>query len=290
MSRKLALFGESKSPHDVLSENDAATLIQSRSRGTLARHASSKMRLEREIEEAKASDPPPLELRLYRAQRRDASELRERGYLLRHLWVVGYTKAELESAGFTEDELSEAGCEGQAFVASGDTDLASRLGPAMSAGAGRRHGQGGPTVADEQRGQPRSKRRLSSVATGLFRKKQTHTTIAVTAVEAMIENRRKELRWRSPREYCCRQVLAWAFAFGLLLLMLLLSFIYALKYQEAAMQQIMLGWLFAYGVTFAVVEPVQIVLLAAFPASTDDTKTGRCVARCRLIYNELLAP
>lgn len=52
-----------------------------------------------------------------------------------------------------------------------------------------------------------------------------------------------------------------------------------------------LAWLFAYGVTFAIIEPAQVVLLTTAPfLQNEDTACGRAISRCRFIYNELCAP
>ena len=52
-----------------------------------------------------------------------------------------------------------------------------------------------------------------------------------------------------------------------------------------------LGWLTSYGLTFAVVEPFQVLVLAGAPCLFDEeTRIGRCCVRCRTIYNELCSP
>jgi len=45
------------------------------------------------------------------------------------------------------------------------------------------------------------------------------------------------------------------------------------------------------GLTFAVVEPFQVILLVCAPCLFDEeTRLGRCMGRCRFVYNELCAP
>ena len=69
------------------------------------------------------------------------------------------------------------------------------------------------------------------------------------------------------------------------------SFIIALKFGEVSTNKMLVGWAIAYGCTFAIIEPLQIILLAAMPCLfVEDTRCGRCLIRARFIYNELLAP
>ncbi len=51
------------------------------------------------------------------------------------------------------------------------------------------------------------------------------------------------------------------------------------------------SWLIAYACTFAIVEPIQVLLLASTPCLFVDTnRCGRCLMRARFVYNELIAP
>lgn len=53
----------------------------------------------------------------------------------------------------------------------------------------------------------------------------------------------------------------------------------------------LLSWLVAYGWTFAIVEPVQILVMALAPSIvSEDTRCGRCCARVQFVYNELFSP
>ena len=52
-----------------------------------------------------------------------------------------------------------------------------------------------------------------------------------------------------------------------------------------------LSWLIAYGVTFLIVEPLQVLCIACSPCCFDeDTRFGRCMSWMRFVYNELCAP
>ena len=43
--------------------------------------------------------------------------------------------------------------------------------------------------------------------------------------------------------------------------------------------------------TFAIIEPIQVVILALAPfLFNEETRLGRCLARIRYVYNELLSP
>ena len=110
------------------------------------------------------------------------------------------------------------------------------------------------------------------------------------AIEERIRQRVAELRWRSANTFACRQALAWAFTLGVTLLALFTSVVYALKFGEATMSQCLIAWALAYGWTFAVVQPIQVLILALAPGLfTNDTRCGRCMLRVKEVYNELLA-
>ena len=53
--------------------------------------------------------------------------------------------------------------------------------------------------------------------------------------------------------------LAWTFVLALMCFMLFVSLIYGLKFQEKATNNMVLTWLIAYGLTFAIIEPVQVL-------------------------------
>ena len=115
--------------------------------------------------------------------------------------------------------------------------------------------------------------------------------VATVALRATLERKRKELRWRSNTEYGVRLTMAWTFNFFIIGLGLLLGIIFGAKFGEETTRKMVIAWLFAYGVTFAIVEPVQVIALAALPMLNDeDTRCGRACLRCRFIYNELMAP
>ena len=71
----------------------------------------------------------------------------------------------------------------------------------------------------------------------------------------------------------------------------LVSLIYALKYREEATKSMVMSWLIAYGVTFAIVEPMQVLVLVCAPCLFDEeTRLGRFMSWLRYIYNELCSP
>ena len=56
-------------------------------------------------------------------------------------------------------------------------------------------------------------------------------------------------------------------------------------------RNMLLAWLVAYGWTFAIVEPVQVVIFALLPyIANEETRLGRCCLRVRFVYNELFSP
>ena len=62
--------------------------------------------------------------------------------------------------------------------------------------------------------------------------------------------------------------------------------------EEVREVQVMaLGWLTSYAITFAIVEQFQVLVLSAGPSLlNEEHRCGRCMVRCRTIYNELCAP
>jgi hypothetical protein len=75
------------------------------------------------------------------------------------------------------------------------------------------------------------------------------------------------------------------------LLCSMLGIVYARTFGIKETNKMIVGWAIAYGQTFLIVEPVQIFLLAGAPCLFDDShRCGRCMNRCRTIYNELLSP
>ena len=130
------------------------------------------------------------------------------------------------------------------------------------------------------------KRRLSLVP-----RPKPSTNIAAIAIETRLRQKRKDLRWRGPYERGCRLVLAWTFNLLVPGIAYLVAIIIAAKLGEAETYKMCIGWLVAYGATFAIVEPAQVVILASAPCLFDEeTKIGRCCSRVRFVYNELFAP
>ena len=53
----------------------------------------------------------------------------------------------------------------------------------------------------------------------------------------------------------------------------------------------MLSWLIAYGITFAVIEPLQVCVIVCAPWLFDEkTRLGRFMKRLQYVYNEICAP
>ena len=115
--------------------------------------------------------------------------------------------------------------------------------------------------------------------------------IAQVAIEARIALKIEEIGWRGDREFFVRRLIAWIVCVFVFLFSLFVAFIYALKFGEVTIAKALLSWAIAYGWTFAIVEPFQVVFLAFSPCLfTEDTRCGRCMIQCRFIYNELCAP
>ena len=129
---------------------------------------------------------------------------------------------------------------------------------------------------------------------GLQRKRTKTTTmdIASVAILAQLKAKRKDLRWRPENEYRLRNGLAWAFnLFGIFGGCLFLSLIYAGSMGNRQFTACAIGWMTSYGLTFAIVEPFQVLVLAGAPwLFNEETRCGRCMIRCRFVYNELCAP
>ena len=72
---------------------------------------------------------------------------------------------------------------------------------------------------------------------------------------------------------------------------LFFAFINCILYGDKKTAETIMSWMLAYGTTFAIVEPVQVFMLASTPCLfVEDHACGRCMIRARTIYNELLAP
>ena len=115
--------------------------------------------------------------------------------------------------------------------------------------------------------------------------------LAAVAIELIMHEKIDAIGWRGPREHCVRSSLAWLFNYLVFFFALLVALIYALKFGEVTMSKALITWAVAYGWTFAIVEPVQVVILALSPCLFDEeTRCGRCMVRGRTMYNELCAP
>jgi len=140
-----------------------------------------------------------------------------------------------------------------------------------------------------------SKRSLSGRLSGLMKADTTpapdRMDLASVAVLAQIRSKRKELRWRPKWEYYLRLSLSWSFNFALMGICFLFSIIYSVSFGNNKTFAMVISWALAYGWTFAIVEPVQILILAGAPCLfNEDHACGRCMVRARFVYNELCAP
>ena len=124
-----------------------------------------------------------------------------------------------------------------------------------------------------------------------IKNKATMAELAQVAAAARLEKKLNELRWRRPWIVKVRSVLSWLFQYFVMFIFFFYSFLVALKFGETATNKMLMGWVIAYSCTFAIIEPAQVFLLTATPCLFVETnRCGRCLIRCRFIYNELLAP
>lgn len=115
--------------------------------------------------------------------------------------------------------------------------------------------------------------------------------IASIAVLAQLRAKRKELRWRPAYEYYSRLCLAWAFQFFVCGVAYWYAIICAISFGNNQTTAFIVSWLVAYGWTFAIVEPAQVLIIAGTPCLCDEeTRLGRCCLRVQFVYNELFAP
>jgi len=115
--------------------------------------------------------------------------------------------------------------------------------------------------------------------------------VATVAAAMHLEKKLDDFRWRRPWVVKLRKALAWAFQYAAMGVCFFYTFIIALKFKEEATNLMVMSWVLAYGCTFAIVEPAQVILLSATPCLFVDTnRCGRCCLRMRFVYNELLSP
>jgi hypothetical protein len=128
-------------------------------------------------------------------------------------------------------------------------------------------------------------------------KEEMQKKLMVTTLEARLAGMREKLGWRSPVEMTLRMGFAWAFNVSLMITCCLLSVIYARTFNQEATRAMLLTWLLSYGVTFAIIEPSQILMIACLPTIFDQDlhdrhcrTVGRYLHRCRAVYNEVCRP
>lgn len=121
--------------------------------------------------------------------------------------------------------------------------------------------------------------------------KQLSSRFASATFQAQLQQKLNEMNWRPEWEYRLRLYLAWLFNFAVFAVFLLISIIYAAEFGNKRTRSMVISWLLAYGVTFALVEPIQVLIIACAPSLFDDsTRCGRMCQLCRFVYNELFAP
>jgi len=119
--------------------------------------------------------------------------------------------------------------------------------------------------------------------------KQVQVQAAQTR-EARVKEKRKELRLRSQRVYYLRQSIAWGFNLFVLIFLLALIRIYASMFGERGTQDLMRGWMISIGTATAVIEPVNVIVLAALPLlMRGDGPIAKCYNNIFWCYNELFA-
>ena len=103
---------------------------------------------------------------------------------------------------------------------------------------------------------------------------------------------KKDLRWRTPREYRCRQRTSWCVVLVFTIISVLTILVYGLQFGETdARNLILVPWLFSFIIGALMLEPAQILLISGAPCLFDDSHAcGRCVLRTQWFYNEYLAP
>jgi hypothetical protein len=93
--------------------------------------------------------------------------------------------------------------------------------------------------------------------------------LASVAVQQQLRQKRKELRWRSDTEYYARLSVAWAFQFTIMGIAQFYAIICAISFGNRQTTAMCIAWLVAYGWTFAIVEPFQVIVLAGAPCMFD---------------------
>ena len=117
------------------------------------------------------------------------------------------------------------------------------------------------------------------------------TDVATVAAAAVLDAKLTKLRWRRPFVVRTRMAIAWLIQFAAMGIFLFYSLIIALKFGEGSTRLMIGSWVLAYGCTFAIIEPVQVLLLSLLPCLfVDSHSCGRCLLRMRFVYNEFLSP
>ena len=121
---------------------------------------------------------------------------------------------------------------------------------------------------------------------------QNASDVAAVTLEAYMERTKKLIHWRSVREQRHRTCLAWMFNALIYFCAGVIVLAYGVKaLGSAAMTATVVGWLLALAQVFFIIEPLQVVVVVAFPfCVNEDTHCGRCFRRAQWVYNELLAP
>ena len=117
-------------------------------------------------------------------------------------------------------------------------------------------------------------------------------SVAAVATVAHFVDRTDRYRWRGPYEYWTRVTLAWTFNLTLNFCCCIISLTFGVvKFKGNATSFMLLGWFFAAGQTYLIIEPLQVCLIVCAPFLFDEGNAcGRCCLRIRYTYNEIFAP
>jgi hypothetical protein len=110
------------------------------------------------------------------------------------------------------------------------------------------------------------------------------------AANLALKQKRVQMGRRSKRSYHARTMLAWAAALACFTVCAMMAVVYGRLFGPSRTNDMLLGWLLATGQTWAVLEPLQIVIVAALPVLvSQESCVMRTYERARYIYNEYLA-
>ena len=110
-----------------------------------------------------------------------------------------------------------------------------------------------------------SRRKLQNIARRTRDQRKPKLDVATVAAAAVLDNKLKDFRWRRPWVVKLRWALSWMFQFAVMGVCFLYSLVIAIKFGDGPTATMVTSWVIAYGCTFAIVEPVQVFILASTP-------------------------